>query len=66
MDNLDVVTIEQIQDHDQPSIQSSEDEIIFIPDTELDGTADSVHQGNLDGAAIIPHRWTNERGTIYH
>ena len=46
-DNLDVETIEQIQDHDQPSIMGSEDEIVSIPGTELDSTADCVHQGNL-------------------
>ena len=40
MDNLDVETIEKIQDHDQPSIMGSEDEIVSIPDTEPDGTAD--------------------------
>ena len=40
MDNLDVETIEQIQDH-APSIINSEDDIVSIPDTEPDGTADS-------------------------
>ena len=45
MDNLDVETIEKIQDHEQPSIQASEDEIVSVPDTEPDGTADCVHQG---------------------
>jgi len=44
MDNLDVQTIEQLQDHGQPSIMGSEDEIV---DTEPDGTADCVHQGHL-------------------
>ena len=42
MDNLDVETMEQIQDHDQPSITGSEDEIVSIPDTEPDGTADCI------------------------
>ena len=41
MDNLDLETIEQIQDH-EPSIIDSEDNIVSIPDTEPDGTADSV------------------------
>ena len=49
MDNLDDETIEQIQDHEQqPSIIDSEDEIVSIPDTEPDGTADRVHQGLTD------------------
>ena len=47
MDNLDIETIEQIQDH-EPSIIDSEDDVVSIPDTEPDGTADSVHQGLLD------------------
>ena len=47
MDNLDVETIEQIQDHDQLSITDSGDEIVSILDTEPDGTADCVHQGHL-------------------
>ena len=38
MDNLDVETIEQIQDHDNPSIMVSEDAIVSIPDTEPSGT----------------------------
>ena len=53
MDNLDAETIEQIQDYDQPSIMGCEDEIVSIPDTEPDGTADCVHQGNLNDANII-------------
>jgi hypothetical protein len=44
MDNLDVETIEQIQDH-EPSVIDSDDEIVSIPDTEPDGTADSVPEG---------------------
>ena len=30
------------------TIIDSEDEIVSIPDTELDGTVDSVHQGLTD------------------
>ena len=47
MDNLDVETIEKIQD---PwwLFMDSEDETVSIPDTEPDGTADCVHQGNLN------------------
>jgi len=52
MDNLDAETIEQIQDYDQPSIMGCEDEIVSIPDTEPDGTADCVHQGNLTDTKI--------------
>jgi len=48
MDNLDVETIEQIQDYDQPSVQGSEDEIISVPDTEPVGTEDCVHHDNLN------------------
>ena len=47
MDNLDVETIEQIQDQ-APSIIDSEDDIVSISDTDPDGTADSVHQGLTD------------------
>ncbi len=47
MDNLDIETIEQIQDH-EPSVIDSDDEIVSIPDTEPDGTADSVPQGLSD------------------
>ena len=53
MDNLDVEIIEQIQDHDHPSIQGSADEIISISDTEPARSADCVHQGNLNDANII-------------
>ena len=53
IDNLDVETIEKIQDHDQPSIMGSEDKIVSIPVTELDGTVDCVHRGNLNDANIL-------------
>ena len=48
MNNLDVETIEQIQ----PSVTGSEDEIVSIPDTEPDGTADCVHQSHLTDTNI--------------
>ena len=50
MDNLE--TIEQIQDHDQPSIMGSKNEIVSIPNTERDGTSDCVHQGHLTDTNI--------------
>ena len=52
MNNLDVETIEKIQDHDQPCIMGSKDEIVSIPDTEPDGTADCIHKGHLTDTNI--------------
>ena len=52
MDNLDAETMEQILDHDLPSIIGSEDKIVSIPDAEPHGTADCVDQGNLNDANI--------------
>ena len=54
MDDLDVEPIEQIQQHDQPSIIGSDDEIVSILETEPDDTVDCVHRGNLNDANIIP------------